>query len=299
MVSYVALDSRACYTFDQLGFVEAAPCGWFTEERARWAPPLDLFYASDGDDDAHANPDGHADQTDESDPELTKRPPPRAVSSSDFERLTGGCQYTPRTVFRSETLLRGYGLWGYSDAPTGGRGGYRDAIARFGAAAAQGLADGRTVRVVVRRCGAAGLGLFALEDIHEGALIGEYTGELVPFEEGLGGRVDEYTCRYPTRSPAALLSAARWGNAMRLINHGSGERANAKFDFVRARMFPPTARSIPHRRSDFVCSRCQVLFGGLMHIVVIAYRHITNGEQILIDYGPTYWRSCESEPIPL
>ena len=236
------LDSQCLYTFDGLGFLSQSPCGLVSDLADAWAPSdlwLDL-----------GEPGG-----------------PRQLDRAGFEQLTG-CRYTPRLVARTEALLRGYGHWGFSASAAGGsRGGFATAHAR---GFAPHLARGRTARVVARDCGPAlGLGLYALDGLRASSLVGEYAGELVPLAPG--APLDPYGCRYPTRVPAALVSARAWGNAMRLVNHAPRARANAAFEYVH--------------------------HGGLLRVVIVATRDVAPGEQILADYGPDYWRAHGDAPV--
>ena len=130
---------------------------------------------------------------------------------------------------------------------------------------AQALSSSRIVLDFVR-LGVSGRRLDALA---AASLVGEYAGELVPLAPG--APLDAYSCRYPTRVPAALVSARAWGNAMRLVNHAPRARANAAFEYVH--------------------------HGGLLRVVIVATRDVAPGEQILADYGPDYWRAHGDAPV--
>ena len=117
---------------------------------------------------------------------------------------------------------------------------------------------------------AGGYGVFAVEDIATGALIVEYAGLVAPAtDDGF----DPYGLSYAeTLAGEPLrLSARRFGNAARFVNHDSEPNA----EIVR----------VEHR--------------GLLRVVIVAREAIAPGGQVLVDYGDAYWRASGVAPRPL
>lgn len=108
---------------------------------------------------------------------------------------------------------------------------------------------------------AVGFGLFASSDIESEALIGEYTGVAMPAEQAQRTH-SSYKFGAETKG-ISLVDAKRFGNYTRFINH-SEKNAN--------------------------CTPAYVPVDGIMHIVLVATRKISAGEQILFDYGAAYWK---------
>eukprot|EP00611_Tribonema_gayanum_P005964 TRINITY_DN1519_c0_g1_i5.p1 TRINITY_DN1519_c0_g1~~TRINITY_DN1519_c0_g1_i5.p1 ORF type:complete len:227 (-),score=30.79 TRINITY_DN1519_c0_g1_i5:456-1097(-) len=90
-----------------------------------------------------------------------------AVWDKDKLEALLGCLYVQHPLFVTEHLLKNYPLWGYGPAcelPSATKLGWADML------------DAAHLAPVVIKRAADGLGLFALEEIGSGALIGEYTG---------------------------------------------------------------------------------------------------------------------------
>lgn len=108
-----------------------------------------------------------------------------------------------------------------------------------------------------------GRGLFASRAVAAGEILGEYTGRLTSDWKPLsrGGSFRPYLLRYPFEC-AFAIDAEEAGNELRFINHST--RANA--------------------------DRLYVLFEKIIRALFVAKRPIASGAQILMDYGPDYWR---------
>lgn len=123
--------------------------------------------------------------------------------------------------------------------------------------------------VELRDYGHKGVGVRALQRIPKGAILAEYLGEILPsgyegdsiygFDFSLPGR--------PSDEVIATISAKRYGNWTRFINHSCD--ASTKFRIVTQ--------------------------GGMHRSVVQSVREIEVFEEVTIDYGFGYWRykTCE------
>jgi|GEM_PF-2749460 len=103
-----------------------------------------------------------------------------------------------------------------------------------------------------------GLGVFAEEDIHIGAWIGEYTG--VVSQSSDDPKLNEYDMEYAVEGLS--LRAKDAGNFTRFINHSKNENVEPQGIIYKQQLF----------------------------IGIIANRNIKRGEQILYDYGSGYWQ---------
>lgn len=105
-----------------------------------------------------------------------------------------------------------------------------------------------------------GLGLFAMAEIPQGTVLGEYTGVLsrrVSEDDGV------YGYGLPVVDPDLVINAKDFGNLCRLINHSEDEW-NAELITV-------------HHE-------------GMLHVVCRVVSDIVAGQQVLIHYGARYWR---------
>jgi uncharacterized protein len=112
--------------------------------------------------------------------------------------------------------------------------------------------------------GTLGFGLFTTSPLHDEAFIGLYAGE-VRRRPLFTLRDTRYSFRYPTLSylgPHYLIDALIAGNHTRFINHSDRPNVEA---------------------SSAYCD-------GLLHIVLRTIRPVPAGSQLLMDYGPIYWR---------
>jgi hypothetical protein len=112
--------------------------------------------------------------------------------------------------------------------------------------------------------GRKGYGLFADESMPAEAFVGVYTGE-VRRRSLFSLRDTRYCFRLPdltTFGPHFLIDAFVAGNHTRFINH-SGE---------------PNVEA------------CSAYCDGMMYMILRTTRSIAAGEELVMDYGPLYWR---------
>ena len=112
-----------------------------------------------------------------------------------------------------------------------------------------------------------GYGLYANEDIKAGDFIGEYAGRVVQ-----GGVKDTtWSWSYPINANANStlagnvysMDSKKYGNELRFVNDDEGHNLVVKFVFQ----------------------------GSCWHIIYVAKKDIAKGEQLLISYGDSYWKS--------
>ncbi len=129
----------------------------------------------------------------------------------------------------------------------------------------------------VRRLGGIlGYGLFTLRPLSPWDLIGEYTGIVKRAEPGRplpgGGFTSDYSWGFPkvrTLGRDLEIDAREAGGALRFANHTADPSAEAE-----------------HFPSE-----------GQWHVVFIARRCLTAGEEITVDYGDAYWSGGERELV--
>jgi hypothetical protein len=109
-----------------------------------------------------------------------------------------------------------------------------------------------------------GYGLFAEETLKKWDFVAEYAG-IVKRQHFLFPRNNAYCLRYPARSwllKRMMVDSEESGNLSRYINHSD----------------------LPNLQPNYVINR------GLVHIIFLASREIEAGEELLFNYGATYWR---------
>jgi hypothetical protein len=177
-----------------------------------------------------------------------------------------GATYTSRLIFERECDLKGMDTWAMpppvSPAIPFGR---LPSSSKLGIAA-QLHAGSSAPGLCVRRVGVVagvdcGLGLFASLPRASGSYVAEYTG-VVRVDPDARER-DDYAFGLPVCDPDVRISAKRFGSICRLLNHSD---------------VPNTA---------FEC----VVHQGIIHLVARTCVAVQPGEQLLVDYGPGYWRS--------
>mmetsp|Transcript_99673 Transcript_99673/g.280183 ORF Transcript_99673/g.280183 Transcript_99673/m.280183 type:complete len:255 (-) Transcript_99673:43-807(-) len=131
-------------------------------------------------------------------------------------------------------------------------------------------------RLSIRRVGVidgvdAGLGLFTRGSVSRGEFLGEYTG-CIRERGGEEDATDDYGYALPMIDPDFVLSAARYGNLCRLINH-SDDAWNSELV------------SVHHE--------------GIVHVVCRTVRDLAAGEQVLIHYGAKYWDNPRRRRVDL
>ena len=101
-----------------------------------------------------------------------------------------------------------------------------------------------------------GFGMFAIDIIDVGTLIGEYVGIM-----GSCTTPSQYSLNYPSCSGEFEINASYTGNMVRFVNHSNNP--NCQFRVVVLEMTP--------------------------HVVCIAKRGIQKDEQITVNYGAAFW----------
>jgi SET domain-containing protein len=102
-------------------------------------------------------------------------------------------------------------------------------------------------RIIVRRSGIHGKGVFALADIPKGTRLMEYIGERITHREA-----DRRYAAEHEHSPHTMLfavddkvviDATKWGNSSRFINHSCSP--NCEADEIDGRIFISTLKKVP------------------------------------------------------
>lgn len=110
-----------------------------------------------------------------------------------------------------------------------------------------------------------GFGVFANEPIFPTSYVSEYTG-IVRKKRWLRDRKNNYCFLYPIHCfPKLVIDAEPKGSYARYINHS-----------VYPNLEPLSVYS-----------------GGVMHLILIAIKPISKGDQLCYDYGPDYWEKRE------
>lgn len=119
------------------------------------------------------------------------------------------------------------------------------------------------VKLEVRRVNpSVGFGVFAGESILKGTFLGNYVGEVIPYEA-----VENNRYLFGILSDASdvhggvCITAHEWGNQTRFVNHSSKPNVNA---YTR-------------------------VLEGWAETYFVAKEDILPGGQLLLDYGPDYW----------
>ena len=175
-----------------------------------------------------------------------------------------GFEWVPSLAFLHERHFRDRALLVYPPAPTSAELGVAEALDANGPP----VSRAEAIEIVDLES-AGGYGVFAVEPIATGALIVEYAGLVAPATDGF----DPYGLSYAeTLAGEPLrLSARRFGNAARFVNHDSAPNAEIT--------------RVEHR--------------GLLRVVIVATEDIAAREQVLVDYGEAYWRASGVEPQSL
>lgn len=154
-----------------------------------------------------------------------------------------------------------------------------DALAtRFGGALRTG--EGLPGLVVRHIGGLLGYGLFTLDPLSPGDLVGEYVGMVRRARPGRplpgGGYSSDYSWGFPkvqTLGRSLEIDAREAGGLLRFANQPAGEAAEASAE---PDHFP---------------------LGGRWRVVFVVRRALGAGEEITVDYGEAYWSGGERELI--
>jgi hypothetical protein len=117
----------------------------------------------------------------------------------------------------------------------------------------------------------AGFGLFLEEPLNAESFIGEYTGLIRKIDSFEG--LNNYLYRYPVQDDGGrhfVIDAKDFGNHTRFINHD----------------FQPNLKCL------------WAFHKGLYHMLLIAKRPLSSGEQLCYNYGKNYWY-VRGAPQPL
>ena len=107
-----------------------------------------------------------------------------------------------------------------------------------------------------------GFGVFAGELIPKGTFLGNYVGEVIPYEAVENNRYLFGILPHKSGIHGGVcVTAHEWGNHTRFVNHSSTPNVHA---YTR-------------------------VFNGWAETYFVAKEDILPGEQLLIDYGPDYW----------
>ncbi|PIE04527.1 MAG: SET domain-containing protein-lysine N-methyltransferase [Spirochaetales bacterium] len=124
--------------------------------------------------------------------------------------------------------------------------------------------------------GLLGRGLFSLNAVPAGNLVGEYTGIVQPARKGRalkdGGFSSDYSWGFPKVSfpgRALEIDARLAGGPLRFVNHGINPNTE-----------------VEHFVSD-----------GRWRIVFTAVKSIQPGDELTVDYGPAYWCGGSREMV--
>lgn len=115
-----------------------------------------------------------------------------------------------------------------------------------------------------------GYGVFADAPITAGQFIGEYTGTVQKINFSKKSGDFDYAWGF-MRSGKLVINAKKAGNFTRFINHGNNP--NVKMIYV-------------------ACNN-------RWHLAYVAIKDIKKGEQLLANYGPTYWNTRNRIPTQL
>jgi hypothetical protein len=213
-----------------------------------------------------------------------------ALPSADEVQELMGCTYTSKLIFQRTHLLRNYGFWGFSDSVV-------DDFEQFAPLGHSTLEVSPKVAIghvsLLDHVEDKPLGLFAAEDLAMFEFLGEYTGVI---KVGISEMdvFDPYGISYPSvyEGGDLYVSASEYGNVIRCINHST----------------TPNARFVPMVHNGILrifCVRAAVeeLSWGLSrsaHTCLspqFVIQEIKRGDQIFVNYGPSYWKSTGVEPI--
>lgn len=111
-----------------------------------------------------------------------------------------------------------------------------------------------------------GFGLFSTTTLPSSSFVGEYTGVVRSSSTLNGYSMDYYSLGM---EEDLQIDASEYGSLMRFLNHSD----------------------------DPNCEFVHVWHRGLFHVMVRSLRPILADEQLLVSYGPSYWRRHPSPPV--
>ena len=195
----------------------------------------------------------------------------RPLTKNDLRELAH-FELVSRITFEDPILMRNFPTWSMEKSfvvDPGGRCADTGLLHQW----RLGVNTGQMAPVYLMHTEEAGYGLHAKESLEPNCFVGEYTGVLRK-DDLRQSTKDAYKCSYPglMDSRPVFLTARDQGSLMRFANHSS-DGANMRF---------------------------VVLDGedGWYHIVLVTLGKVEAGSQLLVDYGPQYWRDKEA-PVDL
>lgn len=136
------------------------------------------------------------------------------------------------------------------------------------------IQTGSRVKVSVRFIDSKiGFGVFAEQRIASCSFVGEYTG-IVKEKKQHEGRHNSYGIRYPVweiNKQKFIIDAEKKGNFTRFMNHSTKPNLGLY----------------------------SVYWRGIPRLILVALKEIAEGEQLMFDYGASFWKESEVEPLPL
>ena len=224
---------------------------------------------------------------DEETKEVVASTAPVAMSAAELCALTGLITYTPVLLFESAKVARKVSAWRTEcDALCDGSAvpddPWQEEVLANWVAYGEAVEAASLAPVVLAWVDdGVGWGLFAGADLDPGAFVGEYTGRVE--SRSVFRSKNPYRCAYPSGPhDHVFINAREVGNLMRFVNHGAGPAANVVWKEV-------------YTPSD-----------GRFHIVMVVAGSaadetggIPMGSQILVDYGPSYWKGRSEKLVNL
>ncbi|KAG6602945.1 Histone-lysine N-methyltransferase MEDEA [Phytophthora cinnamomi] len=190
----------------------------------------------------------------------------KLLSADEVQELMK-CTYTSKLIFQRTHLLRNYAFWGFSDS-------VEDGFDQFAPLGHDTFEVSHKVAIghvsLLDHVEEQPLGLFALESLAQYEFLGEYTG-VIKVGVSEMNEFDPYGISYPSvyEGGDLYVSASEYGNVIRCINHSA----------------TPNARFVP------------MVHNGILRIFCFVIQDIKQGDQIFVNYGPSYWKSTGIEPV--
>ena len=111
-----------------------------------------------------------------------------------------------------------------------------------------------------------GHGVFAEADLSPGTYIGEYVGIVHSMSTP-----NAYSLTYPSADGGFQIDASEYGNIIRFLNHSA----------------------------DPNCEFLHIWLENIAHVVCISSRLVSSGEQLTVDYGPSYWKESNRNAVEM
>ncbi|RQM17713.1 hypothetical protein DD237_001222 [Peronospora effusa] len=212
------------------------------------------------------------------------------LNSDEIQKLMK-CTYTSKLLFQRTHLLRNYPFWGFSDWIEDGLEHFATLSLSNNSQVSPKVAIGHVS--MLSQVEEEPLGLFAAEELKCYEYLGEYAG-VIKVDASEMNKFDPYGISYPSVYEGGTLyvSASEYGNVIRCINHSA--TPNARFVPI---VYKGILRIFCVRGcSEWLDITCcgDGIFCTMMQFVI---QDIKQGDQIFVNYGPSYWKSTGIEPI--